>query len=653
MKGASQGPAPRPDLDQIRTQLRELGYLKGSLSRLEGWMVAGRGGPSSFVRLNAAAAVRVGAVGGPLLGIPAAAAVALANRPHIVAPRDLLLLALYFSLALGLALGLMEFLTDLILAWIARRGLVLVGRMERVAARSGLLFTAATTLYLAWLLRSGRRATGEGLGAWIGWTGAIVATLAVGHFIGRLTKVGSLLALAAGAGGLSAGEGSPRARGARRLRPPLGLSLLAVAAGLLIFAPPDLLERSASAPSSFTPEPMQGRLVVLGIDGLDSGWLDRMESLACCPTLTRLEREGARYDLRAEDSSIPPATWTTIATGRPRQEHGILGYEADRVPGLTSPVQRDPSSRFTPTLRMLLPPLRPPPTPVSSGLRRAPAVWEILARGGVETAAINWWATWPTGSDDGIVVSERAYPRLSARLLPDRDVAPASLQAALAERFERDLREASPPAGRGEAISEQEEGIVTTSITLDGYHALVARRLFEAGMARVCLLYLPGLDIARTRMRAGGAGQAAPTARPRVLAEVLARVDAVAGSFVSMMKPEDLILIVGDPGRAPASPERARGILLIWGARAIPGRMGREPSLLDITPTLLALSGFPMARDMPGSPVLDFLRAGDRSARLEVPIDSYGWRPEPVTDPAVDPFDKEVLDRLRGLGYIQ
>jgi hypothetical protein len=177
-------------------------------------------------------------------------------------------------------------------------------------------------------------------------------------------------------------------------------------------------------------------------------------------------------------------------------------------------------------------------------------------------------------------------------------------------------------------------------------------------MARVLLLYLPGLDIARARAADRPAAE-----KLEILGRVIGEADAIVSSMASMMKSEDLLLIVGDPGREPpeagsepglagAGPGRSGGVLLVWGPRVVPGRMTRPIRALDIAPTLLALSGFPMARDLPGTPVLDFLRSGDPSAHLEVPIDTYGARPEGSMSPEADPFDQELLDRLRSLGYI-
>ncbi|HET6374126.1 MAG TPA: hypothetical protein VFG76_12525, partial [Candidatus Polarisedimenticolia bacterium] len=138
-------------LDEVRARLRDLGYLRGPLSGLTGWIVSGRigaGGASPFPRISLAAGLRLAVIGGPILGGAAAALIALTNRPHFSSPGDLALLALYLSVVFGLVLWGLELLTDSILARLASRGLVLVGGFEKAAGRVGLLFSLATTLYL-------------------------------------------------------------------------------------------------------------------------------------------------------------------------------------------------------------------------------------------------------------------------------------------------------------------------------------------------------------------------------------------------------------------------------------------------------------------------------------------------------------------------
>lgn len=618
---------PGERLDSIRDQLRALGYLSGPLS---GWVV-GRNGPLSFLRLNLAASLRAALIGGPMLGLPAAAAVALANRPHIGSPRDLVLLSIYLSAVLGLALGLLEFLADAALAWMARRGFILVGRMERLAGRVALLFTAASTLYLAFLLRGGRPTEG-GAGGWLLWGATVVAALAAGHVVGRLTRLGSAISLiAAGA------TGAVRAPRRRRRWLAAGTLLVMAAAIALLIAPAAPGGMSLGPPSPFTPREITGRIIFIGIDGLDADLLDRLGARGALPGLSRLASGGARMRLEAPDSSVPPVVWTTLATGRPPAEHGVLGYEAARLPGLSTPVQQPPGDeplRLSPGL--LLPPVPRGRLPVSAGLRRAPALWEILADAGVPSAAINWWATWPAMTADGIVVSERALTRFASGSPADRDVAPAALEADLQARFAADM-EAVADGLRRAGIGAKDD-LATRAAVIDGYHALVAARLFSDLRARGMFVYLPGLDIAR----AGGAAED--------LDPIARHLDACVDRIARGAGPDDLVLIAAQPGRAG---DPAGGLLLAAGARVAVNGGPSRLSLYDVAPTVLAFAGFPRARDLPGRAALGLLRPGDPAAAPAASIATYGGRREPLPAPTADPFGREVLDRLRSLGYIQ
>src|SRR5262249_19254349 len=154
------------------------------------------------------------------------------------------------------------------------------------------------------------------------------------------------------------------------------------------------------------------------------------------PTLARILHDGARRDVRSDEPAAPPVRWTTVATGQPSSRHGVIGYQAGRLPGISQPLQEPAVSGGWPApRRLVLPPRMVHSAPVNARQRREPAVWEILAAQGVSAAAVNWWATWPASPvPGGLVVSDRAFARLHARRDPDRDVGPADLQAELRDR---------------------------------------------------------------------------------------------------------------------------------------------------------------------------------------------------------------------------
>lgn len=649
-------PAAGMTLDAIRARLRERGYLGG----VAGWVASARAG--GWVRYSAASSLRAGAVGGPLLAVPAAAAIAMANRPHLDATKDLIVLGLYLAIVLGCVLAVLEFLTDMTLALVARSGLVLVGRAERLAGRAGLLFTAATTLYLAFLLR-GSRAGGspalpgsavEGPLAWLAWGALLVTALGIGHVVGRVTRVGSLVALlASGAEGQTdAGPGARR--GAVALA--AGLLLLA-AAGAVVFT--GRAARVATTPTGsralakLPARPTPGRIVVLGVDGLGADLLEEAAADAARhPSMARLQREAACYPLVREAGRIPPSVWTSIATGRPADEHGVLAFSAERIWGLSTPLQpaAERGDGFSLSPRLLWPPMHPRPGPVDATMRRAPALWEILEAGGVRSASINWWASWPAVEGGGIVVSDRALLRLLAEAKLDRDVWPPDLQRAIEATFEETRRSI---ASRVEGIerSGDASAMARRAATGDAYHATVARRIDQGEESpRVMLLYLPGLDIVLAGPDEGVS---------EGVDWLLTHLDALVGEFMGSAAADDLLLLVGDPGRrVPGSDSRqVEGVFQVWSpgfpeeGRVLSGP-GPAHSLLDVAPTILALAGVPLALDLPGRPILGFLRPGDPAAREGGAVASYG---ELSADPGQkdDSMDDEVLDRLRSLGYIR
>jgi len=639
---------PGMELEAIRARLRERGYLGG----VSGWVATPRAG--GWVRYAAASSLRTAVVGGPLLALPAAAAIALANRPHLSAPRDLLVLWIYLSLVLGVVLALLEFATDLILAAAARSGLVLVGRAERLAGRAGLLFTAATTLYLAFLLRGGRAGSAaEGPLAWLAWSAALVAALGIGHLVGRLTRVGSLVAILASGGSAAAVQADVRSAARRRtVALVAGLALL-VAGGAVIFSSgsqrrEETTGNGTRALSPLPARPTPGRIVVIGVDGLAQTTFEEAASDAARhPSLARLDQEGAIFPLVRGTGEIPPSVWTSIATGRPASEHGVLAFSAEHLWGLSAPVQPASMSGggLGLSLRMLWPPMHSRPGPVDAMLRRVPAVWEILEAAGVKSASINWWASWPALEGGGTVVSDRALLKLLVGAPLDRDVWPTDLQRNLEEAFDQ-TRAAVAETVEG---MESEGPLGKRAAVADAWHALVARRILsQEDPPRVVLLYLPGLDIVR-----GGPGGGAQAES----AWLLSHLDGLVGTVMKSAGAEDLLLLVGDPGRrAPEHRSQVEGVLVAWGegastSRVLPGHGPGHP-LLDVAPTLLALAGIPLAMDLVGKPILGFLRPGDPAAQPGGTVATYGELSD-VPGQKGDPMDDEVLDRLRSLGYIR
>jgi arylsulfatase A-like enzyme len=148
-------------------------------------------------------------------------------------------------------------------------------------------------------------------------------------------------------------------------------------------------------------------------------------------------------------------------------------------------------------------------------------------------------------------------------------------------------------------------------------------------------------------------------------------LDQVLGSFLNKL-PEDCILLIcsdhGIEANQDYSPDEGRaynqyasGIHTITapGAFILRAPMVKsdfqceQSSVLDLTPTLLALMGFPAGQDMAGRVLLETVdsswRAGHQVERI--PTYDAGYSPD-VDEDLAGRQDPELLERLKALGYI-
>ena len=194
------------------------------------------------------------------------------------------------------------------------------------------------------------------------------------------------------------------------------LPLLAAAALLLggaVSAAAYLSADSSAAAPDFAVVPTALRVRLLGLDGLDRAMADQMISRGEMPHLQALLSAGAHATLRPEPEQVPAIVWTTIATGRGPEAHGIRSTGARRLPGMSVPVPLgadDPFARALGTASDLLRLGRA--QPATSVLRRAKTFWNVASEKGLRVAVVDWWATWPADAVNGAVVTERALFKL-------------------------------------------------------------------------------------------------------------------------------------------------------------------------------------------------------------------------------------------------
>jgi hypothetical protein len=609
---------PLASVDVVRDELRRLGYLDSGLDR---FVLGGGGAPGSPLRASLRVAARVGLVGGVVFGLSATLAAAGLDPRLLRQPQDLLVVAVYLVLAFAAFAGAAALAAGILAGWAGRAG---HHPGPGVARNLGFAVALLAVGYVALWWRS--HLAGAPLLAQTAGVGAgLLLSLALGRF-----------AMLAAVAVLSAGGASrlPHASLSRRRALPV------LAGALLVFGAvvgaAALLSREAKAEApDFAVVPTGLRVRVLAIDGLERGMAEQMMARGEMPALAELVAHGAHAALRAEPERVPAIVWTTIATGRGPEAHGIRSAEARRVAGLQTPLGLDGErSRFAAALGAATDLLRlTRKEPPSAALRSVKAFWNVASDTGLRVGVVNWWATWPADPVNGYLVTDRALLRMEKGGPPEGEVHPPEAIATL------------------RALPREDDA--ERARRIDRFHVEAAEALRGSAPPDLEALYLPGLDIF-TMQQLGEAPASDLAALDAKLAAVRSEyrfVDGLVGEAAAGRARNDVLVLVGDPGRLARSGARpGQGLLVLCGGPIVPADLGTV-SERDVAPTVLHLLGLPRSRELDGH-VLEAALSGDfRRAHPVRSVDSYGRRP--AGRPADSAFDRDVLDELKSLGYVQ
>ncbi len=646
--------APDPRIDTVREQLRALGYLDARVDRFVLGDAAARG---RGLALAAAASARIGLLAGVLLGPAAVVGVAARVDGFVTSVTDALVLALYLAVLFGLATAVLACGAILIAGALARRwsaDAAFPRHARRAAIAAGLLVAAACLGYLTLWWRAAVPP-----GAWATQGLALAVATAISVLLGHVVTISVLAYLVAAtrtqanvAFAESLPQGSPLS--SWRVVVPMGVVALTGALVLLAVITPSTPPPAAPPPLAVVPT--GARVVVLAIDGVDVATLDRLRTTPSLPTFQRLLAQ-ARAPLTSDADRDPAQVWTTIATGQPPDRHGVRALESRQLAGVEGRM-RSASPGVAPGLAMLTTAtdlLRlTRPTIASGEERRLPAFWEVGASAGIRTAVVHWWATWPASDTQGVVLSDRAILRLEQDGTLAGEIAPAAVYDQL--RQTADARHARVAALADIATSALPAGvaaIVTRSATLD---ATILELATDPALGPLDLLtvYLPGLDIAQHALFPLDAttplAPAAAAERLQALEVYYRFLDTALSRTV--LRDDDaqrMVLLVAQPGRLQ---QDAPGLLAISGANAATIEADRGAPV-SIAPTVLMALGIPVAADLAGTPAAALFTERFRAAHPARTVPTYGERRVSPRTTAGQPLDREMIERMRSLGYVR
>ncbi len=421
-------------------------------------------------------------------------------------------------------------------------------------------------------------------------------------------------------------------------------------------------------------EDLPPRAVLVGIDGaawkivgrgIGEGWL---------PTFARLQREGAYSRDLEVISPHSPIAWTSIATGRAPEDHGVTHY-----------VSRLPNGDVI---------------PVTSSERRQLALWEIASRTGRSAGVLGWWASWPAEEIRGYVVTDHANPAWRSFMSEDRrywtvepgtlaalkrDVQPPDLVPELEACWiqpdsfpEEDFSRRAQLSGEQMAVLLGEPwnqrtpySMLKLGFSIDRPLVCAAERFLRSRPTDLVMLYLKGpdpiqhyaWDLVEPERYAVRPPQ---LDRDRGIVEAVYRyVDSFLADLLEAAPARTWFVIASDHGAEPnpgatghvrsdrpgGHTGAAKGVLFLHGPQVRRGLQLEAASGYDVMPTLLWLLGLPISERLEGEVLETAFEADFVEGRPLRMVADYGARE--AGPPLPSDIDASLAESLRSLGYIE
>ena len=435
----------------------------------------------------------------------------------------------------------------------------------------------------------------------------------------------------------------------------------------------------------------QPPVLVIAVDGLEWDVLLPLLHAGRLPALAALMERGTAGLLETIEPTLSPVVWTSIATGKRPEQHGILGFA------------------------------KPPATPdgkpaLYSNLdRRTKAVWNVASEWQKRVGVVGWWMTYPADPVRGVLVAQtnttdqldiakgrKIWKGGLVSGVPGQVFPPERQAAALAtlDRVDRELPALTASIfGRFQhphsALGTNLWSNCQWSFRADETYLRIALDLLALERFDLFLLYLGGPDVVGHRFwryRDPALYRYPPEPGEvadfhNVIDDYYLWIDRAVGQLVAAAGPRARVVIVSDHGMRPVNLDKRfdpddppvdvtsahhldgpPGVIIAAGTdirhEPLPrtirdlqrADLRTRASVLDVAPTLLELLDVPVGADFAGHVAESLIEPAFLAAHpvRTVPThDTPEWLEQHRRLAGADPGDEERIRQLRALGYVQ
>lgn len=408
---------------------------------------------------------------------------------------------------------------------------------------------------------------------------------------------------------------------------------------------------------------MKRKVLLIGWDAADWNIINPLLDSGKMPALQQLIDNGCMGNITSLEPSLSPILWTSIATGKTGDKHGILGFtETDNISKAVMPIM--------------------------STSRKTKAIWNILQQNGYKTHQVGWWASYPPEKLNGIVVSDifaktqiengkvvhseidSVYPFEYKDLFNRFKLSPFDITGSLLKPFVPELSKVDQENDKklifiAEAIAESSNfhSAATWILEHEEWDFLaVYQKSIDTICHRFMKYYPPKLDFV---------SQKDFDLYKHVVEGIYLFHDMMLERLLKLAGQETTVILVSDHGfisneqRMSSNPKepaaisfdhRPLGVFCIKGPGIKKDERIFGASLLDVTPTILSLCQLPLGKDLDGKPLQNIFETTVENKYIDSwdSIDGNSGMISSIEPEKKKHFGtKEELQQLIDLGYLE
>jgi predicted AlkP superfamily phosphohydrolase/phosphomutase/tetratricopeptide (TPR) repeat protein len=412
-------------------------------------------------------------------------------------------------------------------------------------------------------------------------------------------------------------------------------------------------------------DPTKKKLLLIGWDAADWNLITPLLDAGLKPNLARLIEGGVMGNIATLRPCLSPILWTSIATGKLADKHGILGF--------IEPAPDGGGVRLS-----------------SSTSRKTKAIWNILSQNKFRTHAVAWYASHPAEPISGVCVSDQFMGEIRARgepwPMPEGAVHPpdladeiARLRVHPAELRDTDLLPFIPQLSQIDMSQDPRPGKLAAALSKNTSVHAVATAILDAEPWDVLAVYYDAIDVVGHDFMIYHPPRLPQVSHRdfelyhRVMSGLYQFHDMMLGRLMQMAGDETAIMLVSDHGfysdhlrphtigRQRDSEETASlwhrhyGVLVMRGPNLKRDERIYGATLLDVTPTILTTLGLPIGADMDGRVLLEAFAQPPAVQRIASwdsesgPADAGLHAPDLRQDPYLS---SHAIEQLIELGYL-